>query len=72
MQTDLNKQNNFYYDDSADLLLVNGRIYTVDEHFTVVSQMAVKDGKIVYTGNNFKSKSKETIDLQGKCVYPGF
>ena len=72
MQTYLNKQNNFHYDDSADLLLVNGRIYTVDEHFTVVSQMAVRDGKIVYTGNNFKSKAKETIDLQGKCVYPGF
>ncbi|MCQ2299090.1 MAG: amidohydrolase [Bacteroidales bacterium] len=56
----------------ADLLLVNGNIYTVDEQFSSASQLAIKNGKIVYVGDDCKMKAVETIDLKGRSVYPGF
>jgi predicted amidohydrolase YtcJ len=60
---------------AADLVLINGIIQTVDENLTVVEAMAVKDGKILFTGTTESVlsgyKSKQTIDLQGKYVYPG-
>ena len=60
----------------ADLILYNGKIYTVDNSFSVVEAIAIKEGKIVAIGatddllNDFITKEK--IDLAGKAVYPGF
>jgi len=34
--------------------------------------VAIKDGKIVETGNNMKYKAEKTIDASGKIVMPGF
>lgn len=60
----------------ADLLLINGTVYTVDSAFTVTEAVAVKDGKIIATGKSEElSKlfsAKEQIDLKGKFLYPGF
>ncbi len=51
-------------------------IYTVDSSFSIAEAMAIKDGEIIAIGKNediFKKYSaKETIDAQGKAVYPGF
>lgn len=60
----------------ADLLLHNGKVYTVDASFSVASAMAVKDGKIIAVGDS-KSllaayDAAEKIDAGGKAVYPGF
>jgi len=59
-----------------DLLVYNATIYTVDSSFSVAEAMAVKDGKIVETGNTSdlqgKYEAKENVDAQGKFVYPGF
>ncbi|MBC7902278.1 MAG: amidohydrolase [Gemmatimonadaceae bacterium] len=59
----------------VDLLIQNANIYTVDNKFSKATAMAVKDGKIVATGNgNAFVKAyaaKETIDAKGKFVYPG-
>jgi len=56
----------------ADLLLFNGKIYTVDSAFSTVEAVAVKDGKIIATGTSEKLKkqfqAKEQIDLNGKFV----
>jgi len=38
--------------DSADLLLVHGKVLTVDERFTIQSAVAVKDGKILAVGGD--------------------
>ena len=60
----------------ADLLVHNAKIYTVDARFTIVSAMAVKDGKIVETGDSKELlnqyDAKETLDAKGQTVYPGF
>jgi len=62
--------------ETADLILHNGVIYTVDSGFSVIQAMAIKDGKIVATGNNKNIlenfESKNITDLEGKFVYPGF
>jgi hypothetical protein len=60
--------------ENADAVLFNGKIYTVDSAFTIAEAMAVKDGKIISTGNNeLKNQySGEQIDLKGAPVYPGF
>jgi len=60
----------------ADLLLFNGKIYTVDSAFSTVEAVAVKDGKIIATGTSEELtkqfQAKEQIDLNGKYLFPGF
>jgi len=60
----------------ADLLLLNGKIYTVDSNFSIAEAMAVKNGKIVATGSTQEIRERFTadsmMDLGGKPVYPGF
>lgn len=60
----------------VDTIVHNAVIYTVDNAFTIAEAMAVKDGKIVATGKNDdilnRFGAKETINAQGKPVYPGF
>lgn len=64
------KQNN------ADLIIYNGKIYTVNQNFDVAEAMAVKDGKIIAVGSTEQIQkqytAKESIDAQQKPVYPGF
>ncbi|RYZ50244.1 MAG: amidohydrolase, partial [Chitinophagaceae bacterium] len=59
----------------ADLLLHNGKLYTVDAKFSVASAMVVKDGKILEVGDSKTLRTAydatETIDAGGKAVYPG-
>ncbi|HVF97322.1 MAG TPA: amidohydrolase, partial [Flavisolibacter sp.] len=60
----------------ADLLLYNATIYTVDANFSVVKALAIKDGKILETGDSkkllAKYEAKEKLDAKGAAVYPGF
>ena len=60
----------------ADLALVNGKILTVDDEFTIVEALTVKDGVVQFTGptdevTQFIGKSTEVVDLEGKTVLPG-
>ncbi|NQU87794.1 MAG: amidohydrolase [Mariniphaga sp.] len=61
--------------ETVDLIVKNGKIYTVDEKFSVAESFAVKDGKIIAIGNvkeiSEKYNSKVIIDASGKFVYPG-
>ncbi|HKK67234.1 MAG TPA: amidohydrolase [Bacteroidales bacterium] len=62
--------------ETVDVILHNGRIYTMDEEFSTAEAMAVKDGRIVAVGSNEeiseKWESEKNIDLKGEIVYPGF
>lgn len=60
----------------ADLVVHHAKIYTVDNNFFVAQAMAVIDGKIVAIGTNDEIlkdyEPKESLDANGKAVYPGF
>ncbi len=60
----------------ADLIITNAKIYTVDSSFSIREAMAVKDGKIEAVGSNADItgaySAPETLDLEGRPVYPGF
>ncbi|MBP9548364.1 MAG: amidohydrolase family protein, partial [Chitinophagales bacterium] len=61
---------------TVDFILYNGKIYTVDESFSIQTAVAINGDKIVATGNDAEIQqlysAKNTIDLKGKSVYPGF
>lgn len=61
----------------ADLVLTNGRIYTVDNARPVVTAMAVRDGRVTFIGSDVEARalirsSTRVVDLKGSAVYPGF
>ncbi len=60
----------------ADTVLVNGKIVTVDDRFTIAQAVAIKDGRIVGVGKSDAirkqaGKDAKVIDLKGKTVIPG-
>ena len=61
---------------SPDLILYNGKIVTVDSHFSIVEAVAVYDGKLVATGNSadievLAGNHTKKVNLHGRCVIPG-
>ncbi|HWA15744.1 MAG TPA: amidohydrolase [Gemmatimonadales bacterium] len=63
--------------DPADLLLVNGRIVTVDSAHPTAEAIAIKGDRIMALGttaemDKLKGPSTRRIDLQGKLAIPGF
>ncbi len=61
----------------ADLVLWNGRIFTVDREKPWVEAVAVRDGVIREVGANralkrWIGKGTEVVDLGGKLMLPGF
>ena len=61
---------------TADLIVHNATVYTIDSAFSTTGALAIKDGKIIATGTSAdivkNYQAKETIDAQGKFIYPGF
>tara|TARA_R110002096_G_scaffold276109_1_gene469831 strand:- start:40798 stop:42411 length:1614 start_codon:yes stop_codon:yes gene_type:complete len=61
--------------EKVDLLVYNANIYTVDSNFSKIEAIAIRDGKILDTGNtNYilgKYKTAQSIDANGNFVYPG-
>ena len=60
----------------ADVVLVNGRIITVDAGFSIAEAVAVRDGRFVAVGGTDAVRRHEgpgtrTIDLRGRTVVPG-
>jgi len=61
----------------ADLVLTNGKVYTVDEERSWQEAFAVKDGKLIKVGTNedvqsFIGDNTEVIDAKGQLILPGF
>ncbi|WP_113654313.1 amidohydrolase [Pedobacter namyangjuensis] len=61
---------------SADLIVYNAKVYTVNDNFDMAEAIAIKDGKILSVGNSADLRkeysSSEELDAQGKAIYPGF
>lgn len=60
----------------ADTVYRNGYIYTVDAQDSVQQALAVRDGRIVYVGDNDGAQAHtggqtRVIDLQGRMLMPG-
>ena len=60
----------------ADLALINGKVLTVDEDFSIKEAVSVKNGRIQSVGTTSEIKkligpSTEVIDLKGKMAMPG-
>ena len=60
----------------ADLIVTNARIYTVDDSRPVVAAMAVRDGRIAFTGSAreamaLKGAGTRVLDAGGRTVIPG-
>jgi len=61
----------------ADLVLTNGRIYTVDADRSWAEAVAITDGVISFVGNDaavdsFVGASTTVVDLAGRMVLPAF
>ncbi len=61
---------------AADLVLVGGKILTVDQKFSIKEAVAIKDGKFLAVGTNtdmrpYVDPATKVIDLRGRTVLPG-
>jgi len=64
-------------EEKADLVLINGKVYTVDEAGPTAQSVAVKGDKIIALGSNpetqkYVGPKTLIIDAQGRLVLPGF
>ncbi|CUT05232.1 amidohydrolase [Candidatus Kryptobacter tengchongensis] len=61
----------------ADLIFINGKIWTVDKTKPVAQAVAVLGDKIIAVGSNSEikklaGKNTQIVDLKGKLMLPGF
>lgn len=61
----------------ADVIFINGNVYTVDEDHPKAEAIAVKDERIIGIGSNtdiegYKGEDTQVIDLEGHFTMPGF
>jgi predicted amidohydrolase YtcJ len=61
---------------SADTILVNGKIVTVDDRFTIAEGLAIRAGRVVAVGTTatvekLKGPQTRVIDLNRRTVIPG-
>lgn len=62
---------------AAELIFTNGRVYTVDERFSVAEAVSVRDGKIHTLGSAkdvlaAAGPDTRVVDLRGGSLLPGF
>lgn len=61
--------------ESADLIITNANIYTVNSNFEKAESFAVKEGKFVAVGTSTdildKYTAREIIDAKGQSILPG-
>src|SRR5262245_35152557 len=60
----------------ADIVLLNGKIVTVDDRFTIAEALAIKGERILAVGNNaevekHKGPLTRVVDLNRRTVVPG-
>ena len=60
-----------------NLVVVNGKVLTVDQQFTTAEAVAIRDGKVLAVGTNDQIRrlvgpSTRVVDAGGKSVVPGF
>lgn len=61
---------------SADMVLLNGNVITVDTDFSIAEAIAIRNGRFLAIGTNHQireliDRETEQLDLGGKTVLPG-
>src|SRR5438105_2795584 len=61
---------------SADLIIRNAKVITVDPQFSIAQAVAIRGEKVLAVGNNrqisdFKGPNTRVIEAEGKTVMPG-
>ena len=60
----------------VDLLIRNAKIYTIDNNFSIVDAMVIRQGRIVATGPEkkllYEYKPAQVTDAGNRYIYPGF
>ena len=61
---------------SADIILTNGKVITVDDTFSIAQAVAVRGDRIIAVGTNqnitrLAGPNTRRIDLRGRSVVPG-
>jgi predicted amidohydrolase YtcJ len=62
--------------ETTELVLVNGKVVTVDERFSIAQAIAIKGERIVAVGTNAQARKAagagaRVVDLNGRTVIPG-
>jgi len=61
--------------DGREIMLVNGRIHTMDRHNRVVSTLTIRNGKFAAVGHDDggfgRSGCRQVVNLRGRTVTPG-
>ncbi len=64
-----------YTKETADLIVLNANVYTVDDNFSKAESFAVRDGKFIAVGPESviteKYTSQNIVDADGKTIVPG-
>ena len=60
----------------ADMVILSGKVVTVDQQFSIHEAVAVRDGEFIYVGNDRSAEkyigdNTELIQLDGEMVLPG-
>lgn len=61
---------------TADMIIVNARIYTVDDNRPIVNALAVRGGRVLFAGSDREARSlagprTRLIDAAGRTIIPG-
>lgn len=61
---------------TADLIVVNARVYTVDDNRPMVSAFAIRDGRFLFAGSDIEARalagaSTRVVDAQNAVIVPG-
>src|SRR5215475_10037367 len=54
-----------------ELVLVNGRIHTMDDRNRVVSSVTIRNGRFAEVGHGEHGGNARVMDLRGRTVVPG-
>ncbi len=60
----------------ADLVIIGGKVATVDDNFSITEAVAVQNNKIIFVGTNedvkkYITEKTKVIELNGELVLPG-
>jgi len=60
-------------DDGSDLILINGKIHTMDDDGTVASSVTIRNGRFANVGKGARAGGPNTtvVNLKGRTVVPG-